>query len=340
MAHLNKGPWQAFDADWFKSHQSSLLSWLNGSWLKRKLSRHAFRIDATEPLVEIAPSHYVVKLNDTQRRADFRTHPKYAKRLYYSLIAYWWFLHFLDWAFLDRVVPQYSFGLDELTVKSDDGEGSATCDGYVARVVTAGATLTSVRTGNGTSVSNTTTAGVGVRITCHADTDKYYAIRRAGFAFVTSALGAGSTITGAVFSIYSTDTYHANTFDTVDSSLNIVYFSPEDKDTFATGDYNFFGGADIYATMSYADFVVSNGLKAFTLNAAGIATLSKTGTSIIGMRVGSDISGTGITWKTSADVAVGVRWVDYTGTVSDPRMVITYTPAATTVYKPSAIIVG
>jgi len=341
MAHLNKGPWQAFDADWFKSHQSSLLSWLNGSWLKRKLSRHAFRIDATEPLVEIAPSYYTVKISDTQRRADFRTHPKYAKRLYYSLIAYWWFLHFLDWAFLDRWVPQYSFGLDELTVKSDDGEGSATCDGYVARVVTAGATLTSVRTGNGTSVSNTTTAGVGVRITCHADTDKYYAIRRAGFAFVTSALGAGSTITGAVFSIYSTDTYHANTFDTVDSSLNIVYFSPEDNDTFATGDYNFFGGADIYATMSYADFVVSNGLKAFTLNAAGIATLSKTGTSIIGMRVGSDISGTGITWKTSADVAVGVRWVDYTGTTSDPRMVITYTsPAATTVYKPSAIIVS
>jgi hypothetical protein len=81
MAHLHKGPWQIFDADWFKSHQSSLLSWLNGSWLKRKLSRHAFRIEATEPITEIAPSHYVVKLNDTQRRADFRTHPKYAALL-------------------------------------------------------------------------------------------------------------------------------------------------------------------------------------------------------------------------------------------------------------------
>jgi hypothetical protein len=345
MAQLNKGPWQVFDADWFKSHQSSLLSWLNGSWLKRKLSRHAFRIEATEPITEIAPSHYVVKLSETQRRADFRTHPKYAKRLYYSLIVYWWFLHFLDWAVLDRFVPQFSFGFDELTVKSADGEGSATCDGYVARIVTAGATLTSVRTGNGTSVSNTTTAGVGVRITCHADTDKYYAIRRAGFTFDTAALGAGATVSDATFSIYSTDTYHANTYDTVDGSINIVHFFPEvdgyftDPATFATADYNSWG-TTIYSTMSYADFVVSNGLKAFSLDAAGIANLNKTGISILGMRVGSDISETGITWKTSADVAVGVRWVDYTGTTSDPRMVITYTPAATTVYKPPAIIVG
>jgi hypothetical protein len=246
---------------------------------------------------------------------------------------------------LDRFVPQFSFGFDELTVKSADGEGSATCDGYVARIVTAGATLTSVRTGNGTSVSNTTTAGVGVRITCHADTDKYYAIRRAGFTFDTAALGAGATVSDATFSIYSTDTYHANTYDTVDGSINIVHFFPEvdgyftDPATFATSDYNSWG-TTIYSTMSYADFVVSNGLKAFSLDAAGIANLNKTGISILGMRVGSDISGTGITWKTSADVAVGVRWVDYTGTTSDPRMVITYTPAATTVYKPSAIIVG
>jgi hypothetical protein len=342
MAHLHKGPWQVFNSDWFKSHQSSLLSWLNGSWLKRKLSRHAFRIEAIEPITEIAPSHYVVKLNDTQRRADFRTHPKYAKRLYYSLIAYWWFLHFLDWAFLDRWVPQYSFGLSFLSVLPADGEGGATCDGYAARVVTAGASLTSARTGNGTSQSNTTTAGVGVRITCHADTDKYYAIRRAGFSFNTATIGDWDTIDAASLNLYSTDTYHANTYDTVDSSLNVVSFTPANPGTLATGDYNSFG-TTIYSTVSYADFTVSNGSKPFTINASGRAALiNKTGISVLGLRVGSDISGTGITWKTGADIAIGVRWVDYTGTGSDPYLDVSYTlgEAPTPSYKPSAIIVS
>ena len=341
MAHLHKGPWQVFNSDWFKSHQSSLLSWLNGSWLKRKLSRHAFRIEAIEPITEIAPSHYVVKLNDTQRRADFRTHPKYAKRLYYSLIAYWWFLHFLDWAFLDRWVPQYSFGLDNLTVKSADGEGGATCDGYVARYVTAGTDFGNVRTGNGTSVSNTTTAGTCIRITSHStDTDSYLTIRRAGFAFNTDALGAGATITDTTLSIYSTDTYHSNGFTTIDNSINVVSFTPSNPGTFATGDYKSGFGTTIFCAMSYADYVVSNGFKNFVMDAAGRSNVNKTGITVFGMRVGSDISGTGITWKAGSDQSIGVRWVDYTGTASDPYLSVDYTPAATTVYKPSAIIVG
>jgi len=339
MAQLNSGPWQVFNAAWFKRHQNSLLSWLNGSWLKRKISRHLFRIDATEPLVELGPSYYVVKLDDTQRRANFRTHPKYAKRLYYSLLAYWWFLHFLDWALLDRFIPQLSFGLTDLNVKSADGEGGTTCDGYSARVVTAGASWTSIRTGSGTSQSNTTTAGTLTRITCHADTDKYYAIRRAGFSFNTAAIGAGSTVSAVVLNLYSTDTYHVNTYDTVDGSINVVSFAPTDPGTIAAADFNLFG-TTIYCAKSYADYTVSNGYKTFTLDATGRADINKTGITVYGIRVGSDISGTGLTWKANADLAVGVRWVDYTGTASDPSMDVTYTSGTPAVYKPSPIIIA
>jgi hypothetical protein len=339
MAQLHSGPWKVFNDDWFQKHQGTLLSWLNGSWLKRKISRHALRIDAPEHLVEITPKHYVVTLGDNVYRADFRSHPKYAKRIYYSLFFYWWFLHFLDWLVVDRLLSQHSFGLAELTVAPADGEGGTTCDGYAARVVTVGTTLSSIRTGSGTSKSNTTTAGVLSRITCHADTDEYYAVRRAGFSFDTAALGAGATITEAILHLYSTDTYHVNTYDTVDGSLNVVAFTPADPGNIATTDFNSFG-TTVFVTKSYDDYVVSNGYKTFTLDATGIAALSKTGISVLGVRIGSDISGTGITWKADADLAVGVRWVDYTGTASDPKLVITYTPAATSVYKPSPIIVG
>jgi len=342
MASSSKysGPWQAFNANWFKNHQSSLLSWLNGSWLKRKLSRRAFRIKATEPIAEIAPSHYVVKLDETQRRADFRTHPKYAKRLYYSLIVYWWFLHFLDWAVLDRFMPQYSFGLDTLTLKSvPDVGGGLGCDGYTGRLVTAGSTLSNVLTGAGTNVLLNGTAGSGASLTAHTDTDKYTLCRRSGFAFETGALGETASISSAVFSIYSTDAYHISNFDTVDNSVNIVEFTPDYYSQYYANDYANYGST-IFSTLSYAVFTASNGLKDFALNADGIASLNKTSPSAIGLRFGSDISGTGITWKTGATSQIGVRYVDYTGTASDPYLTITYTAVAPTVYKPSAIIVG
>lgn len=342
MAQLNSGHWQMFDADWFKSHQSSLLSWLNGSWLKRKISRRAFRIEATEPISEIAPSHYVVKLDETQRRADFRTHPKYAKRLYYSLIAYWWFLHFLDWAVLDRFVPQYSFGLSLLIAIPELSSGGTTGDGYIGRIVTAGSTFSNLRSNaSGTTLSMTGTLGALFRIVAHADnSDEYTEIRRSGFTFATSAIGAYSTITEVLLKLDSRVTTHTiNTFDTVNADVEIVGFTPANVSDFAVDDYSALGSTS-FATMSNADYTASDGYKTFTLNAAGISNVNKTGITCIGARSGSDLSGTGVTWKSAASMAVGVRWADGTGTTADPRLWITYTEGSAPAYKPSAIIIS
>jgi hypothetical protein len=314
---------------------------LNGSWLKRKLSRRAFRIEATEPIIEIAPSHYIVKLDDTQRCADFRTHPKYAKRLYYSLIAYWWFLHFLDWAFLDRFVPQYSFGLTALVVSPDVGAGGGPCDGYIARYVTAGNSFSNIRTGAGTSVSNTTTAGTMARLGCHGtNTDEFLTIRRAGFSFDTSAVGAGSTVSTVRFNAYAANAYSFNTydaFDTISYMLYLVEFNPVYPATIETTDYNSFG-TDVWGGVGYDGWVGVDGYNEFHL--IDVANLNKSGTTSLGVLLDSDFNNTALTWKAGADFAVGVRWADYTGTASDPYLTVNYTPAVTTVYKPSAIVVG
>ncbi len=342
MEKLNKDKcyWRTFDSSWFKKNQSFLLSWLNGSWIKQKISRCILRIESNRKITEIGPSYYISKTEiKNQYKADFRTHNKYSKRIYHSFFLYWWLLHFIDWIFLDRFVPQHSFGFASLVALPSDGEAATTCDGYVARVVTAGATLTNIRTGSGTSVSNTTGAGTCVRITCHStDSNEYYACRRAGFSFDTSALTSGATISNAVLSLYSLDTYHVQTFDTIDSSLNVVSFTPANAGIFATGDFNSFG-TTIYSTMTYADYILSNGFKNFTIDATGQTTISKTGISIFGLRVGSDISGSGITWKADADSAIGIRWADTAGTASDPYLTVTYT-VSSTVYKPSAIFIG
>jgi hypothetical protein len=336
----DKGYWKTFDSSWFRRNQSFLLSWLNGSWVKQKISRHILRIDINQKLTEIGPNYHISEISTNNHKATFRTHDKYSKRIYHSFFLYWWLLHFIDWIFLDRFVPQYSFGFDELVTRPDDGADASACDGYVARVVTAGATLTSIRTGSGTSLSNITTAGTCIRMTCHAtESDKYYATRRASFSFNTSALTAGATISAAVLSLYSLDTYHANTFDTVDNSINVVASTPLNPGALTTGDYNSFG-TTIYSTMTYANYTAPNGFRDFTLDAAGRATISKTGISVLGLRIGSDISGTGITWKADADAAIGIRWADNTGTTSDPYLTVTYTTTPATVYKPSAIFVG
>jgi hypothetical protein len=66
MAKLNKysGHWQAFNKNWFRNNQKKILSWVNGGWFKRKISRYALRLDTKEDLIEIGPHYYKIGLPD------------------------------------------------------------------------------------------------------------------------------------------------------------------------------------------------------------------------------------------------------------------------------------
>ncbi len=97
-----------FSKEWFEYHQKKLL------WLaNHKLGRWFLRIYKDCPkgkkIIKLLPNCYTWDNQDGTFSTDFRTHNKFAKRLYYGLKPLWYILHFWDWIIADRIwYPQLS----------------------------------------------------------------------------------------------------------------------------------------------------------------------------------------------------------------------------------------
>src|SRR5438046_3617479 len=106
----NIGPFQSFSKAWFEKHQRVLL-WLLNHWLTRRWFRWVLRIRKhdigyNKPIVRLLPNCYTVfnrfVANKVELTTDFRTHAKYAKRIYYGFWPMWWALHAWDSFLADR----------------------------------------------------------------------------------------------------------------------------------------------------------------------------------------------------------------------------------------------
>src|SRR3990167_8948353 len=119
IATKNQGHFQAFNKEFFNQHQATLLKLVNGR-LTRKWFRYVLRIDGDKSpvgdnlITRIEPN--AIRWGNTW---EFRTHPKFGKRIYYAFRPFWWTLHFWDWLIAERFLPKYSFGLLILTVYPD-----------------------------------------------------------------------------------------------------------------------------------------------------------------------------------------------------------------------------
>uniref|UniRef100_A0A6M3K7V2 Uncharacterized protein n=1 Tax=viral metagenome TaxID=1070528 RepID=A0A6M3K7V2_9ZZZZ len=156
-------------------------------------------------------------------------------------------------------------------------------------------------------------------VTATTTTDQYSRIRRGVFGFATGALGAGATISSAVLSLYGT----TKVVDLGDTAIDIVGLTLTGNDNIVTGDY---GGFDttVLGTMDTSAFDGANGWNDFTLNAAGLAYISKTGTTMFGVRLGWDTTGTGPTWSSAAETYIQCQFAQ---SANKPKLVVTYTPA-------------
>jgi hypothetical protein len=339
MAKSNKyqGHWQVFDKGWFNRNQPRLLSWINGSWLKRKLARYALRIDIKEDLAEISSSYYTIDLPNGEKQSTFRTHDKYSKRVYYSLLPIWWMLHFIDWVFMDRFAPQYSFGFATLTAypEAGSGGGNTTCDGWLNVDVSGFPQSWSVCRDsiNATGVSKTDSFSFIALVSSANAGNVYIGIARGSFTFDTSSLPDSTTISAVDFKPYIQA--KNNTFAAGDSSLDIVSTSPATDNDIAAVDYYYFGTTS-YSNLAYAS-INTGARNTFSFNATGISAVSKTGVTKIGTRLGCDRSNTEPTWGSSKTMDYSSYFADNTGTTEDPELVVTYSDPVT--YKASPILV-
>lgn len=318
---------KVFDRDWFDQHQSALLTLVN-----HPLGRIFFHLDGKKSsvgnrtIIQIEPNSITwvagKKGDDFVFQTEFRTHDRFAKRLYYGLYPLWRVMH--EW---DRVIaeplcaPLLDFGFSTLTAQPVAGATSP-CDGPVNRVGVDEAFATIIAAAGNQGGLESTVTDTCCAVKASTTSNQFAEIRRSGFNFDTSSIGSGASVSAAVMSIVSnfkTNGLGADSYDCVD-------FNPAATNAIPSTAFVLFGSTS-YANIAYASLDAGGtNYNDWTLDSNGISNLSLTGVSSYGLRSGWDRSGTfGGVWASGAQTRFQARYADTAGTGSDPKLVVTYT---------------
>ena len=208
----------------------------------------------------------------------------------------------------------------------DPGTGATTVDGYIGQFTGAGADWSTIRnqaTGNDARVN--VSPDISARTRCDTNTDKWDAFYRNILTFDTSALTSGASISSATFSLWPTT---INDGLSPAGSVALVSSNPASDNNIVSGDYDSFGTTSFATALALA--AMSTGAyEVWTLNASGLAAISKTGITKFGTRTEADRSDTEPTWNSASQQMLIASMSDEAGTTQDPKLVITYTLGGT-----------
>lgn len=321
---------QVFSKEWFELRQKYIL-WFANSWVGRRFFHIQRDVPKGKKLTKMLP-HCVEWANDDGTMTiDFRTHPKFAKRLYHGLKPLWFMLHGWDFAFGQKA-QQLNFGFDTLTVYPDADPETSTVDGIVGRE-SVDEIFATIQGGAGNFFNDTSTT-VGLFLRASTTIDQYDRLRRAILLFDTSTIPDAGVISAAVLSLDAQS--RSNGLGT--SDMHLVSSNPASNTALADSDYANTGTTS-FGSIAYAGFAPT-GYKDITLNASGIAAISLVGITKFGLRIAwdKDNSFTGV-WSSAASNSYVYSNADETGTSVDPRLVVTYTPPIVPLHTEQPVLV-
>ncbi len=324
---------KVFSPQWFKHWQGLLLLAVNFPVMGiREEVRHRLRIDQdglplSVPIYEIMANAYTVRIGGNEFQTTFRTHAKYAKRLYYEWKWIWELVHKWDTGFANKFIPQLNFGFDTLTKYPDAHTETNTVDGYVYYSRSA-QTWATPHDADGSSYTNfddasTTAIACGYDAYLINSSNCYLnALYRSIFLFNTSTILSTYTITDGVFSV-GVVTYQDSA--TVTPDMVCVSSNPNSNTALQPSDYATLGTTAYSNTIAYSSLIYD--YNNFTLNTSGKNAITKGGITKFGIRDDNDRSNTPFTSGTSGNKvsSITVRTADYSGTGIDPKLVATYT---------------
>ncbi len=147
-----------------------------------------------------------------------------------------------------------------------------------------------------------------------------YYVRRFATSFDTSAIPDGDTINAATYSLSTETVINSNVPEYADADSVVVgAFGGSNPPT--TADFNDFG-ATSFGTKTIASWATIDGVyNDITFNPTGIATINKTGITLVGARTLNDINNLTPTGKNS----VSVYQAEEAGTSKDPKLVVEHT---------------
>ncbi len=250
---------------------------------------------------------------------EFRTHDKFAKRVYYAFKPVWFLIHFWDTLFANNFEPTWNLGFDTLTVYPAAGATSPV-DGRVGRDGVDEAFSTIIG-GAGNSSDALSASQWFMYLGASSTTNQFIRNWRSIFLFDTSGLTSAAIISAATLSLEGNAKLNEHGGS---PTFEVVASTPAANDNLANADYGQLGAVS-FSSMAYASFSIA-GYNDFSLNASGIANISKTGISKFGCKNGWDLAGSfGGTWGATNVLSFTGYFADQTGTTSDPKLVVTYT---------------
>jgi hypothetical protein len=319
----NEGPFLAFSEEWFLKYQSILLFLLNFPVLKlwfRWILRIHNDCKYSDFIIEIEPGNYKILLKTGEIKADFRTHPKFSKRIYFAFRYWWWCLHYLD-ELLNITIPQIQFGFETLSSYSSPGANSP-CDGYIYKGWVSNQNLSTIRSGDGSSYDVSTTS-INIQLNCGTVSGGYSFLYRTFICFDTSSIGAGSLISSALLYIRGQIKY--NFIGSPSFCITGQYQSA--SNILSNSDYS--KVYDItFSSISYNDFSITS-YNNLTLNSDGLNFINKTSITKLACRFSWDVdnSFTG-TWGNGGYSTINSVPADASGTSSDPYISIVYSTSS------------
>lgn len=325
-----------FDKRWFEKHQK-LLIWFANTFL----GRYILRINGdrssvgNRKIIKIVPNAIFWKKSKYSKfhQAEFRTHDKFSKRIYYAFKPIWLLFHFWDTVFANRIAPNFNLGFDRtLTAYPDAGSGGTTVDGFCQQ---------SYGAGSGVSWATLIAAAGNGHNTTSDDTDLFYIaqdtgtntwknLRRTLYTLNTAPLTSVANISAATFSIKGTA--KLDNSPGITPTINLYGSTPAANNDLADGDYAQVQSTAYSTAITYAAFDTAN-YNDWALNATGLAAVSKTGITKFSIRNANyDVAATPPAWDGAGEHYMDGLLADAAGTTNDPKLVITYTLTASTNY--------
>lgn len=312
----------------FKKYQKQILDFANSDYGKRDLG-----INTDKKIVKFTPDGYHellgVKNGVATLRATFFSRSPFLKRFELPLTA-------LEIAGEASVYPKqlirkpsdfvYHPFLSFLTstTNPDADPESTSVDGWVRYDTTGVSWNTAITAADGHAISDAAGSET-IASSYYVAGTQAAQVYRGFFLFDTAALTSGAVISAAVFSAHilpATNIYDgdndANGFTTLVSS------TPASNTGLATADYDQVGSTKLSSDLDTTN-AVHNQYNDYTLNATGIAAISKTGVSKFAVREGHDLNNDAPADGTSNYFNI---YMSDNGS-NKPKLVVTYTLVAT-----------
>jgi hypothetical protein len=170
-------------------------------------------------------------------------------------------------------------------------------------------------------------AYLAVHISTGSGTDGFRYLLRSQIFFDSSAIPDTDTVSAATLSIYGTDKADVGT--AINPTCNIFGSTSVATTTIPDSDFSALNAtAKCDTAITYANWSTA-GYNDFTLNASGLADVSKTGLSRFAWREAAyDAPNSAPTWSAATDHRINGNSADVAGTANDPKLVVTHAAVA------------